>query len=375
MGRIRSKLLTDFDWWLLLMALALAGFGIVEIHSAQPEEGYWYRQTIWVSLGLVGFFAVTFLDYRRIVARAWSIYGMAIALLILVLFVGVEVNGARAWFRFGFFNFQPSELAKLATILAVGGFIAKVREQRKKKKDKEQYLSLRELAFVIGIGLLPVFLIMLQPDQGTALTFFPVLAGMILVGGVRPRWIVAAIVLMAIVIGVGWHFRSHFLKPYQLQRIDVVLHPDKADPRSYGYHTMQSNIAVGSGGILGKGIMRGTQSRLKFLPYPHTDFIAAVVAEETGFVGMLCMLGVYLLMLMRMLSHAERSPDQLGMMIVTGVTCLVGFHAVINLGMVVGLLPIMGIPLPLLSYGGSSMIATFLALGLVANVRFHRHVN
>jgi rod shape determining protein RodA len=375
MARIKPKLLTDFDWWLLFTALGLAGFGILEIYSAQPDQGYWYRQMIWVSAGLMAFLAVTFFDYRRIVARAWSLYGMALILLVLVLFVGVEINGARAWFNLGFFNFQPSELAKLATILTVGGFLAKVREQKKKKKDKEQYLSLRELGFAAGIGLLPIALIVLQPDQGTALTFFPVLAGMIFVSGVRPQWILVAILLVAIVGGLGWQFRGHFLKPYQLQRIDVVLHPEKADPRGYGYHTMQSNIAVGSGGILGKGIMRGTQSRLKFLPYPHTDFIASVVAEETGFVGMLCMLGVYLFMLMRMMSHAERSHDQLGMILVTGITCLLGFHAVINLGMVVGLLPIMGIPLPLLSYGGSSIIATFLALGLVANVRFHRHVN
>ena len=138
---------------------------------------------------------------------------------------------------------------------------------------------------------------------------------------------------------------------------------------------MQSNIAVGSGGVLGKGITRGTQSRLKFLPYPHTDFIASVVAEETGFVGMLVVLGLYLFILMRSIGHAERSQDQLGMILITGIVCLVGFHAVINLGMVVGLLPIMGIPLPLMSYGGSSIIATFMALGLVANVRFHRHVN
>jgi rod shape determining protein RodA len=369
------RLLTDFDWWLLLAVLGMTGFGILEIYSAQPEDDYWSRQVVWVGLGVIAMLVVTVVDYRRIAEAAWTMYSGSILLLVLVLIFGQEINGARAWFRIGGFSLQPSELAKLATIVTVARYLARVREQKKKKSRGEQYLTLREIGTAAGMGLLPVVLIVLEPDQGTALTFFPVLAGMIFVSGVRPRWIVTGIVLVGIVGGLGWQFRSHFLKPYQLQRIDVVLHPEKADPRGFGYHTMQSNIAVGSGGIWGKGITRGTQSRLGFLPYPHTDFIASVVAEETGFAGMMAVLAVYVFILMRSIGHAERSPDQLGMILITGIVCLLGFHAVINLGMVVGLLPIMGIPLPLLSYGGSSIIATFMALGLVANVRLYRHVN
>ncbi len=374
-GRLGPRLLTDFDWWLLLAVLLLAGFGILEIYSAQPGQDYWSRQVIWVGLGVVTLFAVTLTDYRRIVSRAEILYGIALVMLVLVLIFGVEINGARAWFRIGGFSFQPSELAKLAAILTMANFLAHAREQRKKKKTEEQYLKLWDIGKAAGIGLLPVALIILEPDQGTALTFFPVIAGMIFVSGVRPRWMLTAVLLIGMVAGLGWHFRGHFLKPYQLQRIDVVLHPEDADPRGYGYHTLQSNIAVGSGGLLGKGITRGTQSRLKFLPYPHTDFIASVVAEETGFVGMMLILAVYFFILVRSIGHAQRSHDQLGLILIAGVICLLGFHAVINLGMVVGLLPIMGIPLPLLSYGGSSIIATFMALGLVTNVRFHRHVN
>lgn len=367
--------MTDFDGWLLVAALVLSGFGIVEIYSAQPNQDYWSRQLIWVGLGIAAIFAVTLIDYRRLADVAWVMYLVALILLVLVLFFGQEINGNRAWFRVGGFSFQPSELAKLATILTLANYLAKMREQKKKKNRRDPYLTVRELGVVAGISLLPVGLIVLEPDQGTALTFFPVIAGIVFVSGVRPRWILAGLLLIGITAGFGWRYREYFLKPYQVQRIEVVLHPEKADPRGFGYHTMQSNIAVGSGGLWGKGITRGTQSRLKFLPYPHTDFIASVVAEETGFVGMLVMLGLYLFILMRSIGHAERSHDQLGLILVTGVICLLGFHAVINLGMVVGLLPIMGIPLPLMSYGGSSIIATFIALGLVTNVRFHRHVN
>jgi rod shape determining protein RodA len=368
--------LIDFDWWLVLAALGLAGFGILEIYSAQPGQPFWSRQVIWVGLGMIALIVITVVDYRRLAEATWFVYWGSLVLLVLVLIFGQEINGARAWFRLpGGFSFQPSELAKLATILTLTSVLAKAREQKKKKNWKEQYLTMREIAVATLIVLLPVGLIALQPDHGTALTFFPVLAGMVFVSGLRPRWILAGVLLIAVTVGLGWQFRHQFLKPYQLQRIDVVLHPERADPRGYGYHTMQSNIAVGSGGVLGKGITRGTQSRLKFLPYPHTDFIASVVAEETGFVGMLLVLGLYLFILVRAIGHAERSHDQFGMILITGIVCLLGFHTVINLGMVVGLLPIMGIPLPLMSYGGSSIIATFMALGLVASVRYHRHVN
>lgn len=373
-GKLGPRFWIDFDWWLMLAALTLAGFGILEIYSAQPGQDYWFRQLLWVSLGMLALVTLTVIDYRRIAEAAWILYGVSMVLLILVLIVGQEINGARAWFRLpGGFSFQPAELAKLTTILALANVLAKAREQKKKKK--EHYLTLREVAVSTVLVLLPVGLIALQPDHGTALTFFSVLAGMVFVGGLRPRWILVGLVLVAVTLSLGWQFRHRLLKPYQIQRLEVVRDPERADPRGYGYHTLQSNIAVGSGGVLGKGITRGTQSRLKFLPYPHTDFIASVVAEETGFVGMLLVLGLYLFILLRSIDHAERSPDQLGVMLITGVVCLLGFHAVVNLGMVVGLLPIMGIPLPLMSYGGSSIIATFMALGLVASVRYHRHVN
>jgi rod shape determining protein RodA len=371
--KLNRKFLTDFDWWLFLVALSLTAFGILEIYSAQPTQSYWSKQITWVGLGLLAMITSAVVDYRRVAEAVWYIYGAAIALLALVPIFGQEINGQRAWLSVGGMTLQPSEFAKIATILALAVYLAKVREQKKNRKSQD--LTMREVVTGTLIVLFPVGLIALQPDYGTAITFFSILAGMVFVGGLRPRFIVVSLLVAIAAFSLGWKLRSHLLKPYQLQRIEVVLHPEKADPRGYGYQTMQSNIAVGSGGVFGRGIMKGTQSRLKFLPYPHTDFIASVVAEETGLVGMLGVLVLYWFILMRSMGHAERSRDQLGLMLITGIVCLLGFHVVINIGMVVGLLPIMGIPLPLMSYGGSSILATFLGLGLVASVRFHRHVN
>lgn len=369
----RSRVWMDFDWWLLLAALGLAGLGVVEIHSAQPGQDFWMRQLAWIGLGLGGMIGLALIDYRRLAEMAWVWYAGAIGLLILVLIAGTEVNGTRAWFRIGGVSIQPSEFAKLASILALALYLTKAREERKGRIDP--YLTMGQLTRATALILVPMILIVLEPDQGTAITYLPALAGAVFVAGIRPRWVITGSLLLVLVMAAGWQGRRYFLKPYQLQRIEAILHPERVDPWGFGYHTMQSNIAVGSGGLWGKGIAQGTQSRLKFLPYPHTDFIASVVAEETGFVGMVIVLGLYLFILMRAIDHARRARDQLGTILTTGLVCLLGFHIILNIGMVVGLLPIMGIPLPLMSYGGSSMMTTFMALGLIASVRFHRYVN
>ncbi len=369
----RSRVWVDFDWWLLLAALGLAGLGVVEIHSAQPGQDFWMRQLAWIGLGLVGMIGLALIDYRRLAEMAWMWYAGAIGLLILVLIAGTEVNGARAWFRIGGVSIQPSEFAKLASVLALALYLTKAQEERRGRIDP--YLTMGQLTRATALILVPMILIVLEPDQGTAITYLPALAGAVFVAGIRPRWVITGSLLLVLVMAAGWQGRRYFLKPYQLQRIEAILHPERVDPWGFGYHTMQSNIAVGSGGLWGKGIAQGTQSRLKFLPYPHTDFIASVVAEETGFVGMVIVLGLYLFILMRAIDHARRARDQLGTILTAGLVCLLGFHIIVNIGMVVGLLPIMGIPLPLMSYGGSSMMTTFMALGLIASVRFHRYVN
>ncbi len=369
----KRKWLAYLVWWLHLAILVLAGITVLEIFSSRPNEEYWVKQVFWIGLGLAALAVTTAIDYRRLASAAPAIYLGTMVLLVLVLLFGKTINGARAWFDLGGFGIQPSEFAKVSTIFVLAVYLARQYEQNKNKKDS--HLSLREMAMAALIVLLPVLLIIVEPDTGTALTFIPVLAASLFVTGMRPRWIVLSAVALVVVITVGWHYRYSILKTYQLQRIETLLHPERADRRGYGWQTYQSKIAVGSGGALGKGITRGTQSRLKFLPYPHTDFIASVVAEETGFVGVMVLLGLYMFVLMRSLGHAERARDQLGVVLITGVVSLLGFHMIVNVGMVIGILPIMGIPLPLVSYGGSSMVAALVALGLVANVRLHRHVN
>jgi rod shape determining protein RodA len=180
---------------------------------------------------------------------------------------------------------------------------------------------------------------------------------------------------VAVALSLGWYFRDRVLKEYQVQRIEAILHPERADRRGYGYQTYQSMVAVGSGGLIGRGLFRGTQSRLRFLPKAYTDFIGAVVAEELGFLGMVSVLALYAFLLLRALNHAKLARDQVGTLLVTGVVCMMAFHVLVNLSMVVGLVPVIGIPLPLMSYGGSALVATFIGLGLIANVRWHRYVN
>lgn len=371
--RQRRRFLLDFDWWLLGGALILALLGVVEIYSSQPQEEFWKRQLWWLGIGLVAMFVTATVDYHRILQAAPFVYGACIFLLVLVLPFGQEVYGTKAWLGIGRFSIQPSEFAKIGTILMLAPFLAERWEEH--RKTKHPYLTMREVLAALGITAVPVLLILLQPDVGTALTFFPIVGGMLFVAGLRPRLIATGVVGVAVVLSLGWYFRHQVLKPYQVQRIETIVHPERADRRGYGYQTYQSMIAVGSGGLTGRGLFRGTQSRLRFLPKAYTDFIAAVVAEELGFLGMLGVLALYAFLLLRALNHAKLARDHVGTLLVAGVVSLLGFHILMNLGMIVGLVPVIGIPLPLMSYGGSALVATFIGLGLIANVRLHRYVN
>lgn len=373
MYRQKRRTLLDFDWWLLGGALALALLGVVEIYSSQPHEDFWKRQLMWVVVGLVAMFVTARVDYHRIIEAAPFFYGLCLFLLVLVLPFGQEVSGTKAWLGIGRFSIQPSEFAKIGTILMLAPFLAERWDEH--RRTKSPYLRMPDVLAASGIVLLPVGLILLEPDVGTALVFFPILGGMLVVAGLHPRIIAAGIVGVAVALSLGWYFRDRVLKEYQVQRIEAILHPERADRRGYGYQTYQSMVAVGSGGLIGRGLLRGTQSRLRFLPKAYTDFIGAVVAEELGFLGMVSVLALYAFLLLRALNHAKLARDQVGTLLVTGVVCMMAFHVLVNLSMVVGLVPVIGIPLPLMSYGGSALVATFIGLGLIANVRWHRYVN
>jgi rod shape determining protein RodA len=291
------------------------------------------------------------------------LYGITILTLIAVLLVGVTVFGSRRWIPMpGGFHFQVSEFAKLVLVLLIARYMTELKGERVEASD------LLKLGALIGV---PMALVMKQPDLGTALTYLPILATGVLLAGTRWRYLGIIVVVAALVLPLGWRFA---LKDYQRERLFTFRDPGR-DPRGSGYQVIQSQIAVGSGGIWGKGVTRGYQTQLRFLPVPHTDFIFSAFSEEHGFVGVVFALGFYFLLLMQIVQNAQAAPDRAGMYICMGVGALLLFHVLVNVGMVVGRVPVTGIPLPLMSSGGSNTISMFLMLGLVNNVRLRRFVN
>ncbi|MEW6730732.1 MAG: rod shape-determining protein RodA [Acidobacteriota bacterium] len=366
------RLWRDFDWTLLLAALALTSLGVIEIFSSQPESDFWVKQLIWLSLGTVAMFVTMLFDYRRIYNYIPYIYAVGIVMLVAVLLFGKVVNGQRNWINLGSFSLQPSEFVKIAVILALARFLSPIR-----KGD----LPFKDIVIAGAITALPVGLIMLQPDAGTAMTFFPIVIALLFLSGLNLRIVIISVLAALLLIPTGYYFARKYqiLKPYQIMRVEAILHPELFEQpefrRQYGYQTMQSIIAVGSGGVTGTGITKGTQSRLGFLPEHHSDFIASVLAEETGFIGSIFALTLYLFIIIHAIGTAERARDRFGMLMILGFISLFSFHVIINVGMVVGLVPILGITLPLMSYGGSSILSTMMALGLVMNVKLRRFVN
>ncbi|MEP7342215.1 MAG: FtsW/RodA/SpoVE family cell cycle protein [Acidobacteriota bacterium] len=363
---ITRRYLTDFDWPLLLMALMITAFGVLEISSAEPAPGLWKRQLTGVGIGLTMLFVVTMFDYRRIVNIAPYLYGVGVVLLALVMTpLGKEVNGNRSWLDFGHgIQFQPSEPTKIFTILFLAYYLAGV---------KKRPLNLRTLITAGIIWAVPVALVFAQHDTGSALSYTSFLMAMIFLAGVRWTWMVAAlaVVVLAVVLVAPYAKKC---PGYKCERIRAVYWPELADKR-YRYQNEQSEIAVGSGGIFGKGFNQSTQAKGGFIPEVHNDFIFAVASEETGFVGGLVALTIYLLIVTRLIQIARVSRERVGLLLVGGFAALVLYHVAVNVGMVVRLLPIMGIPLPLMSYGGTSVIATLFGLGLAIGVRLRRFVN
>ena len=256
---------------------------------------------------------------------------------------------------------QVSEFAKLVIILLVARYLSEL---------KGEQLEWRELVKLAGLVGIPLVLVLKQPDLGTALTYVPVLAVGVFLAGLRWKYIAIVAAVIALAVPIGWHF----LKDYQKARLVSFRDPAK-DPKGSGYQVIQSKIAVGQGGMWGRGVTKGTQTQLRFLPVPHTDFIFSAFAEEHGFVGIVVVLGLYFLLLMQIVQNAQLAPDRAGLYICMGIAALILFHVLVNVGMVVGRMPVTGIPLPLMSYGGSNTLSIFLMLGLVNNVRLRRFVN
>lgn len=356
--------LSNVHWGPLLAALLLSGIGMATVHSASAELAVDYlpRQTLWVALGCLALMVACSLDYHALAHASPVFYGIGVVLLVAVLFFGEVRGGARSWLVLGPFGGQPSELAKMATALLLSKYLAGVRGR---------YLSLRELLTVGVLAAVPMVLIALERDMGGAAMFLPMLAGLLLVTGIRPRHLLIGS-LLGLVLAAGlWQFG---MREYQKTRILSFLSPEE-DPLGAGYQARQSKIAVGSGQWTGRGYGQGTQSQLRFLPARHTDFVMAVLAEEWGFLGVLAVLAFYSLFFFSAAIIATRSRDRLGTLLVIALVAVVGFHAIYNISMMVGLLPITGIPLPFLSYGGSFMLVNFAATGLILNVDLRRYVN
>ena len=355
----------DFDWSLLAAALFLSAISLTEIHSAtmaQASESFFLRQLAWVIVGLVALFVVSAIDYHLISEQIPWLYILGIGSLLYTLALGHRVSGSKSWVSFGKIQFQPSELIKLVVIIALARYLSELRGGR--------YMTFLQIGKACVICLIPMGLVALQPDLGTSLTFLPAIAVGLFVRGVRPAILVSLVLGFVLVLPVSWLA----LKPYQKERILTFLDPER-DPLGKGYQVAQSKIAIGSGGLLGKGLFHGSQNQLGFLPTRHTDFIFSVVGEELGFIGVVFTLGLLAFIIFRSIYNATTARDNLGLFISMGVVGVFFFHFVVNVGMVIGFMPTTGIPLPFLSYGGSSVLMAFIAIGLVMSVRRCRYVN
>jgi rod shape determining protein RodA len=362
-ARFDRRLLTHFEWAVPLLAIGVRCLGILTVGSATWSPGaaaspLATRQLLWFAAGVVGMLGMVAFDYRRLERHAFVVYAVVLLLVLLVPLVGQVGGGSRRWLRLGPVAIQPSEFIKLAMVLVCARHFALAPPAK---------LGLRDAAVPLALVAPPAALILLQPDLGSATLLVLVTVTMLVLSGVQLRWLAllaSPIVLLAPLLWSG-------LKEYQQKRILTFIDPSQ-DPLGAGYHVIQSKIAVGSGMLWGKGFLQGTQNHLSFLPEQHTDFIFSVYSEEWGFAGALLLLGLYLALLLRGAVIAARARNRFGALVVLGVLTIFFWQVVVNVGMVTGLMPVVGIPLPLFSYGGSSMLCLLLGIGLVMNVSMRR---
>jgi rod shape determining protein RodA len=408
---IDRRLLLNIDWPLLGTSLALTCIGLALVASAtrvrhlsapaqsvvttadgterEPpsppsrETPRWVRQTGAIALGLIVFLAMLAIDYRRLADHAPLFYVASVVVLLGLLLFGHPVAGTRRWLTFGPLQLQPSEVVKVIAALVVARAFA---------ESRKESLSLRDVLGPGAATAVLALLIALEPDLGTAFCLVPMFFAVAFLGGLRLRALVALVLLMGVLAGAaGWTFA----KSYQKQRVvtyvaryvnpegwlgrqiarHVPLDSRASDQRGAAYQSRQSRIAVGSGGLLGRGYGKGGQSQLGYLPARHTDFIFSVLAEETGFAGVCLVLGLYLTLFWRAFETARRARDRLGALLAAGLASMMTFQVIYNVAMVAGLVPIKGLPLPLLSYGGSSTLSALMAIGLILNVRMRRFAN
>jgi rod shape determining protein RodA len=362
---MRHLSLRDIDWTLLLVVLIICAVGVVQIYSATlgtDSHSAWWKQILYIIGGLVLLWIVLSIDFHSLLNRVFWMYILSVIALLGTYVAGEQTFGSKRWIPLpGGIHLQVSEFVKLVIILLVARYLTELRVDE---------LEVRDALKLAGLVLIPTALVLKQPDLGTALTYIAVLVVGVFLAGLHWKYVAAVAVVAVLVLPLG----SYFLKDYQKARLVSFMNPE-LDPQGAGYQLIQSQIAIGSGGMLGKGITKGTQTKLRFLPVPYKDFVFAAFAEEQGFVGVVVMLSLYFVMIMRIVQNAQTASERSGMYICMGVAALLLSHILINVGMVAGLMPVTGIPLPFMSAGGSSVWSNFLALGLVGNVRLRRFVN
>jgi rod shape determining protein RodA len=364
MMMIDRRLLGEVDWVLLGLILLQSLIGVFFIYSSTSflPGAYYVRQLIWIGVSLAALLLVLAIDYKFFVSLSGYFYGLTILLLAATLVFARLVAGTKSWITLGLMQLQPAELAKIVMILVFARLFAEY---------KSPYLKTPHTLGALAVAGLPLLLIVAQPDLGTAMTFAAIIGGAFILAGLRKKAVVI-LVLAALVLGVGgWTIA---LKDYQKKRVTTLINP-AGDPRGSGYQVIQSKIAIGSGGVAGKGFGKGTQSQLRFLPARHTDFIFSVIGEETGFLGVFTVIALYFALLARMFLSVAKARDRAGVYIIFTASLLIAFQFLVNILMVIGLFPVVGTTLPFLSYGGSSLLSSYVACGLVLNVKMRRFAN
>lgn len=358
----KERLFKGFYWPLFRTAVVISLLGLIAIYSGSSglSSNFAVKQLLWLGIAILFLFAIVWFGYRTFLSFAYPMYVTAILMLLFVMFLGSVRLGAQRWIHLGPLAIQPSEFAKIATILMLAHYLG--------ERARNRYQTKRFLVafFIVAF---PMLLILEQPDLGTGLIFMPILFCILFLWGVRLRYLFITLSLGLASLPVFWFA----LKQYQKNRLLVFLNPN-IDPLGSGYTAIQSKIAVGSGGLFGKGFLHGTQIKLNFLPEHHTDFIFCVVAEEWGFLGSLCVLLLFALLFMKMLRVIERTSDTRARLIAAGVVSMIFFQVLVNIGMTVGLMPITGLPLPFFSYGGSSLVSMFAAVGLLISIYKERSI-
>jgi rod shape determining protein RodA len=362
---IDRRLLTNIDWMLVCLVVTISLLGILNIYSATAPykiiaTPYYIKQFYWLLVGMTIALSVCMLDYHILEDFSYWFYALLILLLVAVLVVGRRSMGATRWLNLGLFNIQPSELMKIVIIITFARFFNGF--------QLTGGLAVKDMLFPLGILAIPALLIMKQPDLGTAILVILIAVSMTAYRGLRWSTVITFVLVTIPMAWIGW---GHFLRPYQKNRILDFLDPERSRLGS-GYHIIQSKIAVGSGGVIGKGFLKGTQSQLRFLPEQHTDFAFSVFAEEWGFAGCFLLIILYLSLVLWGLNIARRCNDRFGSLLAVGVTAMLFWHIVINMGMVIGMFPVVGVPMPFFSYGGTSMITSMVGIGILQNISMRR---